>query len=154
VLKNKDNNKKKSFFDELETKYNLNLYRKFLKGGNFVPDKPKRKLVTSDDIIKNKNNVIALSQMMSKAAFNEVEFVNLSFSGITMIRTAFVFSDLRGSDFSKTVLKKCDFSFANLQNCNFSNAIMIDCIFRHANMKNANFTATDTLFCDFTHADL
>jgi len=146
VLKNKDNNKKKSFFDELETKYNLNLYRKFLKGGNFVPDKPKRKLVTSDDIIKNKNNVIALSQMMSKAA--------LSFSGITMIRTAFVFSDLRGSDFSKTVLKKCDFSFANLQNCNFSNAIMIDCIFRHANMKNANFTATDTLFCDFTHADL
>ena len=153
MLKNKDNNNKKSLFDELETKYNLNLYRKFLKGGDFVSDKPKKKLITSEDIIKNKNNVVALSQMMSKSAFNEVEFVNLSFSGITMIRTAFIFSDLRGSDFSKTVLKKCDFSFANLQNCNFSNAIMIDCIFRHANMKNANFTATDTLFCDFTHAD-
>lgn len=153
MLKNKDNNKTKSFFDELETKYNLNIYKKFLKGGDFVSDRPKKKLVTSEDIIKNKNNVIALSQMMSKSAFNEVEFLNLSFSGITMIRTAFVFSDLRGSDFSKTVLKKCDFSFANLQNCNFSNAIMIDCIFRHANMKNANFTATDTLFCDFTHAD-
>jgi uncharacterized protein YjbI with pentapeptide repeats len=153
VLKNKDNNKTKSFFDELETKYNLNIYKKFLKGGDFVSDRPKKKLVTSEDIIKNKNNVIALSQMMSKSAFNEVEFLNLSFSGITMIRTAFVFSDLRGSDFSKTVLKKCDFSFANLQNCNFSNAIMIDCIFRHANMRNANFTATDTLFCDFTHAD-
>ncbi len=153
MLKNKDNNKTKSFFDELETKYNLNIYKKFLKGGDFVSDRPKKKLVTSEDIIKNKNNVIALSQMMSKSAFNEVEFLNLSFSGITMIRTAFVFSDLRGSDFSKTVLKKCDFSFANLQNCNFSNAIMIDCIFRHANMRNANFTATDTLFCDFTHAD-
>lgn len=153
MLKNKDNNKTKSFFDELETKYNLNIYKKFLKGGDFVSDKPKKKLITSEDIIKNKNNVIALSQMMSKSAFNEVEFLNLSFSGITMIRTAFVFSDLRGSDFSKTVLKKCDFSFANLQNCNFSNAIMIDCIFRHANMRNANFTATDTLFCDFTHAD-
>lgn len=151
-LKKKGIDKKKSHLDELESKYTNNIYKKFLKGANFAPDKSSRKSVTEEMIIQHKDDHIVLSHLMSKAIFSEVTFHNLSFSGITMIKTTFLFSDLRGCDFSKTTLKNCDFSFAILRGANFSNAIMIDCIFRHVDIKNTNFDNTDMLFCDFTHA--
>lgn len=149
----KKQEKIRSLFDDLGIKQNFDSYKKFVRSDNFFVNKPKKKTATKETIVANKGDTIVLSRMMSKSAFNEVEFLNLCFSGVTMVRTAFVFSDLRGCDFSKTVLKNCDFSFANLQNCNFSGSIMINCIFRHTYLRNTNFSGSDKLFCDFTHAE-
>lgn len=152
-MKNNRTSKKKSYADILEANFNrLEYQRRFGSLQKDFTKAPKKEEVTVKDIKAKKNDKNALSKLVSKAVFDDGEFVNLAFAEITIIRASFVFADMRGCDFSKSYLDSCDFSFADLRHCNFSNVVMRDCNFRHVNLKNVNFSGVDTIFCDFTGA--
>lgn len=118
---------------------------------NSVKDRQKDDLIKMLSIADGDINV--LSQLVSESVFNDCEYMNFSLSGIKATRAAFVFTDLRGCNFSNSILKGCDFTFANLQNCNFTDALIENCNFRHANLKNANFQGVHSVFSDFTGAE-
>jgi BTB/POZ domain-containing protein KCTD9 len=152
--------KKTSYFDEIVSKYDYLGYKKSLRQQNrysiytrnredqYQPNDELKKT-----LLKAKDDIDVLSDLVSGAVLNDGEYSNFSFRQIRAKRTAFMFSDLRGCDFSDSVLTDCDFTFANLQNCNFSGAVITNCIFRHANLKRVNFSDADTILCDFTGAE-
>lgn len=134
-------NKRRSYLEDDSPKNQIQFYA------------PKKKPLSVKIIRDAKNDKEALSRIVSGSVFNDAEYMDLSFSGINIKKAAFIFTDLSGSDFSRSTLKGCDFTFANLENCNFSDTVIENCLFRHTNLKNTNFSGADIIFSDFTGAE-
>ena len=64
-------------------------------------------------------------------------------SGVSLINSGFMRSDLRKVDFSYTDLRGCNFMYANLEGANFYKAMVCDTDFRECNLKSANFKGAD-----------